>query len=265
MQKQAVQATTIAKGKELVMSNPLIGELTVVQLRNQITKIQEIMKAVMKQDVHYGTVPGVPKPFLWKAGAEKLNMVFRLIPEYITQETSLTDGHMICRTKCILYHVSGTKVGEGEAMCSTLEKKYRYRNECIDTGLEVWSAWWEQKMYDVVPKNMRNNNLIPKTELQMKKEGLDWGTMKVGKKWHFAYVKKVPNPDVAELYNTVIKMSDKRALVAATISALAVSDIFSQDPEVLNPDFEEPEKEEEKEEEKKKSVPKVSTRMSAKS
>jgi hypothetical protein len=39
------------------------------------------------------------------------------------------------------------------------------------------------------------------------------------------------NPDIADVYNTVLKMAKKRALVDATITACAASDIFTQDME----------------------------------
>ena len=44
---------------------------------------------------------------------------------------------------------------------------------------------------------------------------------------------KVENPDIADCYNTVLKISKKRAYVDATIAATAASDIFTQDLEDL--------------------------------
>jgi hypothetical protein len=44
---------------------------------------------------------------------------------------------------------------------------------------------------------------------------------------------KVENPDIADTYNTVLKMSKKRAYVDAVITACAASDIFTQDAEDL--------------------------------
>ena len=37
------------------------------------------------------------------------------------------------------------------------------------------------------------------------------------------------NPDIADTWNTVRKMAEKRAKVAATLNALGASDIFGQD------------------------------------
>jgi hypothetical protein len=39
----------------------------------------------------------------------------------------------------------------------------------------------------------------------------------------------VPNDRIMDLANTILKMADKRALVAATINATGVSDLFTQD------------------------------------
>ena len=47
--------------------------------------------------------------------------------------------------------------------------------------------------------------------------------------WKWCRVVKGENPDIADCYNTVLKMAYKRALVAATLNATAASDIFIQD------------------------------------
>lgn len=50
--------------------------------------------------------------------------------------------------------------------------------------------------------------------------------------------KRVENRDIADTYNTVLKMAKKRALVDATLTATGCSDMFTQDVE----DFEKPER-----------------------
>jgi hypothetical protein len=42
---------------------------------------------------------------------------------------------------------------------------------------------------------------------------------------------KIPNPNPADEYNTVLKMANKRSLVAAVLNVTAASDIFTQDLE----------------------------------
>lgn len=84
-----------------------------------------------------------------------------------------------------------------------------------------------------LPKILKNNNVEPKSEAELKKKGMEIATGKVAGKWQIVYRRKSENVDIADLYNTVIKMAKKRALVDATITALAVGDMFTQDAEAV--------------------------------
>jgi len=46
---------------------------------------------------------------------------------------------------------------------------------------------------------------------------------------------RIPNPDVADVVNTIQKMAQKRALVAATLIATSASEFFTQDVEDADP------------------------------
>ena len=103
--------------------------LSVAEMRTQVDHIQQMMKAVMKNKEHYGTIPGCGnKPALLKPGAEKLGMVFRLRPEYDIEEKELDGGHREYRIKTNLYHMStGEPAGQGVGVCLTSEPKYNSR------------------------------------------------------------------------------------------------------------------------------------------
>lgn len=229
--------------KELITMPTGADELSVTNLKNQVLKIQQVMKSVMQEGVHYGTIPGVANKFLYKSGAEKLCMTFRLLPKYIIGKTTHENGHITYEITCELYHASGAYVGSGVGVCSTLEKKYRYRYETFPTNVLLPAAWWDSRDVEKLPKILKNNGVTPKTEAMLKKEKLEFATVKVGSKWYVGYKRAIENPDIADVYNTVIKMGKKRSLVDATITALAVGDMFTQDPDSLKEDFEEPEEE----------------------
>ena len=72
---------------ELEVGRPL----SAVDIRTQVNLIQEVMKAVMKQNEHYGVIPGCQKPSLWKPGAEKLLMTFHIASEPIIEDLSTSD------------------------------------------------------------------------------------------------------------------------------------------------------------------------------
>lgn len=246
-------ATNNSSSKDITLPQN-VSEMTVSQLKGQVEKIQQVMRSVMKEGVHYGRIAGVPQQFLWKAGAEKLGMTFRLKPEFKIDKTVHESFHVTYDITCDLVHLpTGTYVGQGVGAASTLERKYRYRNEDLPTGVEVPPAWWQKRDKANLPKILKNNGVEPKAPATLKKQGLELAAGKVDGKMQIVYRKKIENPDVPDLYNTVVKMAKKRALVDAIITALAVGDMFQQDPEAVDPEFDEPATEEEA---KKKAAPK---------
>jgi hypothetical protein len=203
--------------------------LTTGAIIAQVKLIQSVMRDIMIQDTHYGVIPGTgTKPTLLKAGAEKLLLTFRLDPQYESTEHFFGD-HLLVRSKCTLYHqTSGRRMGSGEGSCSTKESKYAYRQgkrvcpncgkEAIIKGKEQYGGGW----------------LCWK-----KKEGCgaqwpDGATAIEGQS-----VDRVANEDLADQYNTVLKMANKRSLIAAVLNVTAASDIFTQDVEDL-PEFTKP-------------------------
>ena len=119
---------------------------SVFDIRKRIHAIQEVMKGVMKEGTHFGTIPGTPKPSLWKAGAEVLCMTFRLAPlleSHVTvddpdAEWSYTatkrDGKTVSGTCigffevesiCTIQGMNGEMLSRCSARCNNREAKYR--------------------------------------------------------------------------------------------------------------------------------------------
>lgn len=194
--------------------------MTVVGIHRQIQLIQEVMKSEMKKGEHYGTIPGCgPKPALMKAGAEKLSLLFKMAPRFKIEMVDLGNGHREYRIVTELYHIiSGKFLGEGLGSSSTMETKHRYRNlakkcpvcdgEFIIKGKEEYGGGW----------------------LCFAKKGGCGAKFTDGdKEIESQEVGKKENEDIADTYNTVLKMGKKRSLVDAVLTATAASDIFTQD------------------------------------
>ena len=198
--------------------------LALTDVREQVNLIQEIMKGIMKVDEHYGVIPGAKKPSLLKAGAEKLCLTFRLAPDYTTTEQK--DGnHLTVISKCTLTHIpSGQVYGSGMGSCSTKEAKYAYRQEskkCPLCGAESI----------IKGKDFKGDGLPTGWVCYGKKGGCGSKFADGDPRIEGQATGRSPNPDVADQYNTVLKMSNKRSLVAAVLNVTAASDIFTQDIE----------------------------------
>ena len=190
--------------------------VNVNDLKKRSYLVTEIKKEVMKENLHYGLVPGCgKKPTLFKNGAELLCMSFGLSPESNIQINELGEGHREYIVTTTLRNQNGFVVASSAGSCCTKESKYRYRgNELIATGKPVPKNYWVEK----------NNAILGTGCVAKKDENGNWMIFKKGEN-------KKENEDIADVYNTVLKMAVKRSLVASVLLATGGSCEFTQDIE----------------------------------
>lgn len=193
--------------------------MSTARLVQQVNLIQDVMAKVMKKDEHYGIIPGTKKPSLYKPGAEKLCMVFRLEPDYEIIREFRQEEFIAYTVKCTLQHIpTGQVIASGVGSCNSREEKYRWRYDETPTDKQVPKEYWKARDAGDTKEMKR---LI----------GDGMRTVKVDGVWMIATATKVENDNPWDLDNTIMKMACKRALVAATLNATAASDIFTQDVE----------------------------------
>lgn len=199
-------------------------------IAKQTALIQEVMLSIMKDGTHYGTIPGCgEKKVLMQSGAQKLASSFSLRCEVAERvQTDLPNNHREVRFRVVLKAMgTGQIFGEGVGVCTTMEKKYRYKagSDLIVTDKEVPKAFWD----------------LPKEEwksaaAQRLLGGKNRTIKKVANKWYIAERnedKAVENPNPADYWNTIEKIGFKRAQVHAVINTTCCSDIFDQDIDEL--------------------------------
>ena len=193
----------------------------IAEISAGINAIQKLMSAHLKNGEHYGKIPGTEKNTLLKPGAEKLGQLFRLRPEFETTKITypnISDGlHIGYEIRCTLYHIeTGKNFGQGVGSASTLEKKYRWRNSkpiCQKCGKEaIFKSKFVENEHYCYAK-------LGGCGAKFQSDKFDFET------------KKTENEDIADCYNTVLKMAKKRSFTDAILQATAASDIFVQDME----------------------------------
>ncbi len=190
--------------------------LSVEERVSTITKnrqiIQKLMKEVLREGEHYGNIPGTEKPTLLKSGAENLCFTFRLCPRIQDQIRDLGNAHREVISTCSIYSVeSGELLASVSGSCSTMESKYRYRG----SGYQLTG--------ESIPEDSRE------MKSEYRKKG--YGMKNINGEWHWVRYTggKTENPDLADTWNTVLKIAQKRSLIAAVLVSLAVSDMYNQD------------------------------------
>jgi len=218
------------------MATRYLPVLSIDQAIERRDAIQKLKNLVLTKDVDYGIIPGTDKPTLLKPGAEKINSFFGYVPRYDVLAGSIEDWNgQLYGEPLFYYHVvctlekDGKPVGAGTGSCSSWERKYRYRAskrlcpECGAASLIKGKAEWEKGDYKI-----RGSFICfeKKGGCGAKFYGDDPAILNQP-------LGEVANPDVADIVNTVQKMADKRAYVAATLSATGASQWFTQDVEDL--------------------------------
>ena len=178
--------------------------LTIHEMRHHIGVIHEMIKETMQDGVHFGKIPGCgDKPTLFKPGAEKILMAFKLVNSDPIVDTLRNDDeeyHVRVRTR--IFTRDGVNVGDGLGEASTAEEKYAWRAASCD------------EEYAETPESKRR---------------IKWSVSQGAKQKKFQV-----KTNVADNRNTVLKMAVKRSLVAATLNVTAASDCFTQDVEDMS-------------------------------
>lgn len=211
----------------MVTSNPgaLMPVMDIAQAKAAYTAMVDFVKSIMRENTDFGVVPGTKKPTLLKPGAEKLCRFFGLSARFdLTKEMEewfADEPFFSYRYKCSLYSLAtGALVGEGEGSCNSHEKKYRYRNAaraCPECGKEAifkskkeyGGGWYCNTKAGGCGAKFPDSHFSGDAPQQI-------------------------NPDMADLPNTLQKMAQKRAFIAATLIAVNASEFFTQDVEDLH-------------------------------
>lgn len=208
--------------KELVtQNNQLVNwEAQYEDLKERRIVLARLQKDMLKDGTHFGVIPGTEKPCLYKAGAELLCSVFRLSPRFRVSERDTGGGHREYSIICELWS-GDSLLGEGVGLATTMESKHRWRNSeltCPACGRE-----------GTVFKSKKEDS--PGYYCWAKKGGC-------GAKFKLddpdicsQTPGQVENKNIADTYNTVLKMAKKRALVDAVLTVCGASDIYTQDLE----------------------------------
>ena len=187
----------------LVLRKDEVEIVPVARLKARIQAIQQVMRELMIRGVHYGRIPGTQKDSLFKPGAELLAATFMLRISTEPVEERVTDEEVSYRVRATARANDGSELGAAEGLCTTAEKKYRWR---YPTHVKEWEA---------APEHRRR--------IKFDKNGNE---------------EKQVRQEPGDVQHTILMMADKRASVALVRKITACSDIFDQELE----DDDDPEK-----------------------
>ena len=230
--------------------------LSVEEAGLRYSLMKKLVSDQMIDGVDYGTIPGTHKPTLLKPGAEKLTTFFALrvlfVDEQVTERWDDDNPLFYYRRKCQLWR-GDVLIAEASGSANSREDRYRWRWVSADSvpdgditnlktkggrkGMFEWQFSARQtsgeygrpeEYYQAI------DNKIAKNEVATFMKEQHWNQQEsLYMEWDETLY-RVPNEEIFTLVNTVLKMADKRALVAATLIACNASDYFTQDMEDIS-------------------------------
>jgi len=202
--------------------------MSIDEMVDRYQMMARVTSEIMREGQDYGTIPGTgSKPSLLKPGAEKLATFFGLRKEFaiVEKEQDWTgadhngEPFFYYLIRCLLYR-GNVMVAAADGSCNSWETKYRYRQalqmcpycggNAIIKGKEQYGGGWLcfKKKGGCGAKFQDGDNSIEEQPTG-----------------------RVFNDAIHDQVNTVLKMAEKRALVAGVLLAVGASEFFTQDME----------------------------------
>lgn len=182
---------TPAPAGRLTILKPVAPVGDVINGQNEL---RQYIKQALVEERDWGTIPGVDKPSLFKAGAERINAGYGVVPRYTVLEQEIDHFVEVPWIKRKKRYEKGTWTGDWDEERGTSIGLYRYVVRCElvhrETGI-------------VIADSIGTCSTLES--------------------------KYIDRPRDAE--NTAIKMAQKRGYVGATLHAYGLSDEFTQDVE----------------------------------
>ena len=191
--------TGVAPDKQLEALHPQLVPITSLRInpaalqaqKEDILLLEQFVQDVLERDVDWGQVPGIPQPFLWEPGADKVAGAYHTYtrPVLLKEEVDPVKQLITYIVQAEVIKYSGQVVATGIGIASTTEGKWGSR----------WVSDPKEVGYD--PAKLR------------KKTDRETGEVKY----------RIPNPDWGDLVHTLLQLAYKRAKVDAVQGLPGVS------------------------------------------
>jgi hypothetical protein len=223
-------------------------------VKNLADMVLKLRKEVLIEGVDYGIIPGTGnKPTLLLPGIEKLMTMLNAVPIYelMACERNHETGLCYYEFSCRLVDIHGQPIpgGVGMGSCSSQESAFRWRwvsEANLPYGIDKnqlkrrGSTITEFKF--AIDKSETSGKYGKPVEYWQKfRDAMTDGTAVYGERMAGGknsptvsipdYLYRVPNEDIFDQWNTILKLAKKRALIDAGKSGANLSEFFTADLE----------------------------------
>jgi hypothetical protein len=226
------------------------------QVDERAARIADYKANHLKEGVHYGPAGAGKLPPLLKAGAEKLCTLFgcHIVPKLVLSIEDWTGGtygkpNLFAYTYDCLMLYGGVPIAQASGHCNSRESRYAWRWVSQDQMLGMSTEGLLRRSTDIEDFSYKRRETTgpygkPEEYYQLIDEAIRNQTAaritkrtQAGRElaaWRIPGMQfRIPNPDIYDVVNTVLKIAMKRAYVSAVLLGVNASDFFSVDTETV--------------------------------
>ena len=141
--------------------------ITLEEAGRRLAEMRTFVQQQMKEGEDYGIIPGTKKPSLWKAGAEKLNMMFGLSPQIEILDKVVCYGNVEGQRPFFAYEIKvalinkrdGRIEAEGVGSANSGEKKYKTQS-AFDVANTVFKIAKKRALVDATLSATRASGIF---------------------------------------------------------------------------------------------------------
>ncbi|MEM0135783.1 MAG: hypothetical protein QXU18_11280 [Thermoplasmatales archaeon] len=118
-----------------------IQPMDIQKMAERVKILDELYRKLLQKDTDYGTIPGTPKPTLYKSGAELLQIFFHLRTEseVISTIEDPNKPFFLYRVRTRVYNWKNELIGTGLGEANTGETRYASRKNKTTGKIEATS------------------------------------------------------------------------------------------------------------------------------
>lgn len=242
---------TVSSNETALIVQPLaMPALTLQEATRRYGDMRAFVQNQMMPGKDFGAIPGTDKPTLLKPGAEKLCTFFglRAIPTIVAKVEDWEKGFFYYLYRYELWK-GDVVMAAADGSCNSMDAKYRWRwvsefdipSDMDKARLKTRGGRAREFAFAIERAETTGKYGKPPDYWQQFKDAIATGravkTQVETKRglsdaWEIdATLYRIPNDDVYSLVNTIQKIAQKRALVAATLIGTNGSEYFTQDME----------------------------------
>ena len=124
---QIIHASRDAFALEHLTDDEFAEAMALAKKKQQ--RVKQVVMGLLEDGTHYGTAPGIPKPFAWQGAGDEIRRIYRWSARPTKPATISSSQEFVSATVTIgIFDSNGTLLLERSGVCNTKENRFKSKS-----------------------------------------------------------------------------------------------------------------------------------------